>query len=412
MELVQVLAASGAGVTGIGFLFFGVLAPYFAKKFAPPYEPEAEAKSRAVKLQMSFFFACVATAVLVGVVMDNIGYGAVMGTGFAIMGICMLMLVSTNSFKIAKIASVAMGIGTMACSVGANTLFPVILFGGEKPEQALNLGNIFFALGCILFPLFLDKINFRNYQNIVNDEERAAVNYRDKGYKVMAVAIALIILAVLSIFPTYPTNKVGFSIDDAANLIFEVAILISAAALFCYIALEASFNQWLKTAAMDAYGNANVLRAEGFGSLAIIVFSSAMIASRYYASGMEELKASGNYYIAALGIAAAIIVGLMAKAQRKYLVMLFAALAGAAFGPCFPTIVGMTMKKFSGMGGTIFGLIFSIGLIGAFIVPNWLNKLTIKKQLTTLQVFKYLISFAIALAILAFVLGLVKGNIN
>jgi fucose permease len=50
---------------------------------------------------------------------------------------------------------------------------------------------------------------------------------------------------------------------------------------------------------------------------------------------------------------------------------LLAALAGLAFAPIFPTTVGVTFSKFTPeVYGSIFGIIFAVGLAGAVIIPK------------------------------------------
>ena len=44
---------------------------------------------------------------------------------------------------------------------------------------------------------------------------------------------------------------------------------------------------------------------------------------------------------------------------------------GLAFAPMFPTIVGVTFAKFNArLYGSIFGIIFSIGLLGSMVLPK------------------------------------------
>jgi fucose permease len=53
---------------------------------------------------------------------------------------------------------------------------------------------------------------------------------------------------------------------------------------------------------------------------------------------------------------------------------------GLAFAPMFPTIVGVTFSKYeSGLYGSIFGIIFSIGLLGSMILPKLIGSLSVNK---------------------------------
>jgi hypothetical protein len=50
---------------------------------------------------------------------------------------------------------------------------------------------------------------------------------------------------------------------------------------------------------------------------------------------------------------------------------------GLAFAPIFPTVVGVTFAKFdSSQYGSIFGIMFAGGLLGATFVPKWIGNLS------------------------------------
>jgi len=59
------------------------------------------------------------------------------------------------------------------------------------------------------------------------------------------------------------------------------------------------------------------------------------------------------------------------------LAILAIVLTGLAFAPIFPTVVGVTFAKFdSSQYGSIFGIIFAIGLLGGTFVPKWIGNLS------------------------------------
>ena len=79
-------------------------------------------------------------------------------------------------------------------------------------------------------------------------------------------------------------------------------------------------------------------------------------------------------------------------------------LVGLAFAPIFPTIVGITFAKFdASLYGSIFGIIFAIGLLGGTFVPKYIGNLsatgTVQGSLT----------IAAVMAGLLFVMALVMG---
>ena len=79
-------------------------------------------------------------------------------------------------------------------------------------------------------------------------------------------------------------------------------------------------------------------------------------------------------------------------------------LAGAVFAPIFPTTIGVVFQHFEeAQRGTLFGVIFAIGLIGASTIPAWIGSLAKGKSVASgLNILRVT---AIALAIIAALLG-------
>jgi len=69
---------------------------------------------------------------------------------------------------------------------------------------------------------------------------------------------------------------------------------------------------------------------------------------------------------------------LMIIAKGPVLGIIAVLLAGIAFAPIFPTIAGITFAKFDpSLYGSIFGIIFSVGLLGGTLVPKFIGDLSV-----------------------------------
>jgi len=106
-----------------------------------------------------------------------------------------------------------------------------------------------------------------------------------------------------------------------------------------------------------------------------------------------------------------IVIFMMTRTKSAGQARIFAILAGLAFAPCFPTTVGVTFSKFGPeVYGSIFGIIFAIGLAGAVIVPkaigNFAKGSTVQKSL------KLLLPLCVVLIVLAILMGKVKGTVG
>jgi fucose permease len=107
------------------------------------------------------------------------------------------------------------------------------------------------------------------------------------------------------------------------------------------------------------------------------LFGVAMAAGRFLSSTVKNLTAIGTRLIAAAAVVSLVAILIMIWTQSAALAILAVVLVGLAFAPIFPTIVGVTFAKFdASQYGSIFGIIFAIGLLGGTFVPQWIGNLS------------------------------------
>jgi len=113
-----------------------------------------------------FMFSAVIASLIIGVVIDSIGYKPVAIIGFLFTGLVILLMARGKTYGLVLISCILLGFGAMALNTAGNTLAPVVLFGGKNPAAASNLGNVFFGLGLFLTPLIVSylfkKISYEN----------------------------------------------------------------------------------------------------------------------------------------------------------------------------------------------------------------------------------------------------------
>jgi hypothetical protein len=81
--------------------------------------------------------------------------------------------------------------------------------------------------------------------------------------------------------------------------------------------------------------------------------------------------------IAGAAVVSLVSIVLMIWTESAALAILAIVLMGLAFAPIFPTLVGVTFAKFdSSQYGSIFGIMFAVGLLGATFVPKWIGNLS------------------------------------
>jgi len=338
----------------------------------------------------AFMFTCLVASLIAGVVVDKLGYKPVAVFGFIAVAVCIFILSRSTSYALAIIPCLLLGFGAMALNTAGNTLIPHVLFGGKNPAAASNLGNVFFGLGLFVTPLIVSFL-FRktSYENAIS-----------------VLAVIVLVPVIFALMAEYPAIKAGFAISDAFALLKEPVVLVAAFALFCYISLESSFCNWL-----PPYGKEIISRdfpaldnavVDATSQQMLSVFAVAMMAGRLITSQISAITAYGSWFIAGAAVIALLVIWAMGKSGAIWTSAL-ALCAGLAFAPCFPTIVGVTFAKHRENFGSVFGIIFAVGLAGAVIIPKAIGNLA--KGSTIQKSLKLLVPACIVLIILALVLG-------
>jgi fucose permease len=341
----------------------------------------------------AFMFTCLIASLIVGVVIDKVGYKSVAVFGFVATAVCIFVLARSKTYGSVILSCLLLGFGAMALNTAGNVMGPQVLFEGQNQAAASNLINVFFGLGLFLTPLIVSFL------------------FQKTSYENAVSALAVIVLAPVAlaiICTTYPVSKAGFVLADAFALLVKPAVLVAALVLFCYLSLESSFCNWLPAFGKEVINKARPdIKAEAADASAqrlLSLFAVAMMAGRLIASQISAITEYGSWFIAGAAIVAALIIMAMTLSKSTLQAQVLAVLAGLFFAPCFPTTVGVTFAKFSPeIYGSVFGIIFAIGLLGAVIVPKAIGNLA--KGSSVQKSLKLLIPACIILVALAIVLG-------
>lgn len=315
-------------------------------------------------LVMGFFLTSCIVQLFIGPLVDKVGYKPVAIFGFIVSSLGMFILAFASSFSLSLMACILLGIGAMSLSTVSNTLMPVILFEGKDPARASNFGNGFFALGYILTPLL-----------IVFIQKTLSLDYSSA---LISIGILLLIFLVVALTASFPQVSIGFKFSMALKVLFKPAVLVATLALFCYISLEVSMGTWIKKLMEELYGGSANVNAAVNAGLVLSLFGLAMMVGRFLTSAIKNLTAMGSKLIVWMSIISLLAIILMIVANSPALGIVAILLAGLAFAPIFPTIIGVTFAKFdASLYGSIFGIIFAVGLLGVTFVPKFIGNLSV-----------------------------------
>jgi fucose permease len=315
-------------------------------------------------LLMALFLTSGIVQLFVGPAVDRFGYKPVAVLGFVVTSLSIFLLALAASFQAAFLASVLLGLGAMSLNTVGNTLIPVVLFEGKDPARASNLGNGFFGLGYVsvpfLYTFFVQKMGMSYTASL------------------SVFGVLTLVFLVLSVTAAYPSVPIGFSLGRAVALLARPAVLVAALALVCYISLEVSMGSWSRKLMEELLGRTSSPPEASFrAGMVLTLFGVAMAAGRFLSSAVKNLTAIGVRVIGAAAVVSLVCILILIWTESAGIATLAIVLTGLAFAPIFPTVVGVTFAKFDpSQYGSIFGIIFAIGLLGGTFVPKWIGNLS------------------------------------
>ncbi len=343
-------------------------------------------------LAFALFLTSMIVQLIIGPLVDKFGHKPLAVLGFLVSGCSMFLLAFSTSLSMALIACILLGVGAMCLNTVGNTLIPVVLFEGKDPARASNFGNAFFGLGYVVTPLLFSLF------------ARLALGYKTG---VSIIGALLLVFLLVALIAGFPKVSIGFQFSMAVKLLGKGAVLIAALALFCYIALEISMATWCKPYMTEIFGGTANPNAVANAGLILSLFGVAMMVGRFLTSAVKNLTAIGTRVIAAAALVSILAIILMISTHSAGLAIVSVMIVGLVFAPIFPTIVGITFAKFEpSLYGSIFGIIFALGLLGGTFVPQIVGSLSVG---ATVQ--QSLVIVAIMAAIL-FVISLFIGRIG
>ncbi|RPI20360.1 MAG: MFS transporter [Acidobacteria bacterium] len=295
--------------------------------------------------------------VIVGPLIDRFGHKPVAVTGFLVSSGSVFLLAFAPDFRWALFASVLLGIGAICCNSVGNTLLPVVLFDGKEPARASNFGNGFVGLAFVLTPLLI--------VTLIND---FGLSY---PVTVSCLAVLVFSFSAFALLSSYPLVSTGFRLSKAVRLLREPAVLLAALALICYIGLEFTMNGWIKPLMTELLGGPSADNAVRDAGRTLALFGLAMAIGRFITSTFKNLTQIGPGLIAGLALVSVVLIVVLSGTGSPWIAALAVLLVGFAFAPMFPTIVGVTFAKVHpSLYGSVFGIIFSVGLLGPMVLPK------------------------------------------
>ncbi|HUW59896.1 MAG TPA: MFS transporter [Candidatus Bathyarchaeia archaeon] len=377
MAIAVMTAFSGVFALGVIFSILGSVKLQLAEKLKIN-------DAQVGKLISALMFSSLVFVLIIGPLTDWLGFKLIAVLGFAAGGICVWLLASAISFNSTFVACLLLGAAAMAVNTIGNTLGPIILFSGQNPAAASNLLNVFFGVGAFITPLII------------------AALLSKLGYKstVGIIGAILFIPIIYTVFGTFPKPPEGFRITQAISLLGRGGIWAGGLALFCYMSLEVTLGGFVTTY-LKSHEMSDQKAGTGLSGFWIALMLARLITA--FTVPAEQFV----YLVPVLALIAAVSIAAMVGAKSVGIGVGATLVTGFVLGPIFPTLVGVTFSK-TEASGSVFGIIFAIGLLGAILMPSLIGKYAAKMNIR--QSLRILVGVAAALILVSAVLGFAIPN--
>jgi len=331
-----------------GILVFGIVFAILGTVFGLPAMRERLHVSLAQQgtLFLLLYLGIFVASLMVGLLIDHLGNKANLLASSLTVALAMVFFKDAHSFRTASVSAILLGLGGGGLNTCTNVLVSDLY--AERRGPMLNLLGIFFGVGALGIPLTAASI-----------EGHLTIPQLFLFCTVMATLCALWYAAIS--FPP-ARAKQAFSGKELLEVARYTGVLLLAFVLFLESGNEACIAGWTST-----YVNVTGY-APRVATLVLSAYWAALMLSRMLAArvlrGMTKVQLVVS--TAALSLA-----GCAVLLSARSLTMLFAgtALIGLSYGPIFPTTLAIAGDRYSQRAGTVFGLLFSIALVGGMTFP-------------------------------------------
>lgn len=331
-----------------GILSFGIVIAILGTLFGMPgmrarlHIDLAQQGNLFFLLYMGILFA----SLIVGPLIDHTGNKLVLLVSSLLVSLGMILFSTAHSMTAAGAAAIVLGLG----GGGLNTCTSALVSDlyGDRRGPMLNVLGIFFGMGALCIPLVAGSLegHFTMVQLLI--------------FCAVLSALCAIGYAVLA-FPA-PAQPHGFSWRETLRVARYSSVWLLGLLLFFESGNEACIGGWTST-----YANAS-----GFSSrtatLVLAGYWIALMFGRILAASLLRVMKKAHLVLTS-ALISLIGCGILLSAQSLLWLSVGVALIGLSYGPIFPTALAIAGDRYSAVAGTVFGLLFSIALVGGMTFP-------------------------------------------
>ena len=324
---------------------FGIVMALLGAILLPLSQRLQIGSARAGDLFLSMNFGIFLALAASGAALDRWGIRPVLIACSLLLGGGLWGLASATSIAQVAASAFAIGLAGGGLNTGANTLVSDAY--AEDRGQALNLLGMFFGFGAVLLPFAVGIVT-------------AAWTL----FLYVAGVLAVVCAVACTLIPFPPAHEAhSFSIREAASVLKNPLVLLFAAILFCQSGNEFTMGGWI-----SSYLSREVGASAQAATLALAGYWVAMMLGRLVSAGLLR-RIRDAHLVTACGAMAAGATGLLLIAPSFVVGAVAAFLVGLSYSAIYPTTLAMVGDRFPRFAGTVFGVLFSLALIGGMLFP-------------------------------------------
>ncbi len=338
-----------SGAAWAGMFFFGVVMALVGTVLPVLADRLHFGLARAGDLFLAMNFAMLLTMLALGPVMDRFGKKPALVAGALSVTVALALVATAPDYETLLVAVFFLGIGGGALNGGTNTLVADLHADASRKSSALNILGIFFGFGALFQPfLFGTLLDVLGPSPIL--------------YLMLVLSfVPLIFFAVLAFPP--PVRGPEFRWVEARDFLKNPLVLALGFLLFFQ-----SGNEFILGGYTSAYLTSDLKMPIRTASYLLAAYWGAIMIGRIAASRLVyHMKGKALVILSAL-IAAGGIAGML-TASGTWGAGAGAVLIGLGFASIYPVTLGLAGSRFQELSGTVFGILFSIALVGGMMMP-------------------------------------------
>lgn len=336
-----------------------------------------------------FGFTLIPMVLAAGFLVDALGKQAVLGGGFLLLIVSMVLLARLKSYPLALVAVLLLGVGWSALVNVLNVTSPPAFLPPEeistRMSYAMNMGDFVFGMGAFLTPILVALL-----------------------IRQLSLSTTLLILAAFAIVPVLLGLGVNWSAPQLTSegsetvagglgiLLSDPIVWICCLAFFFHVPIEAATAAWATTLMTDK-GVKETAASSLLSVFWLTFMGSRLAAALLLPKGMDTTLV---IVMSAFCIGFTLCIVLSRSAP---LTCALVVLAGCILGPIFPTLIAILLSHVSpSLHGRAVGIFFCIGGIGWTAIPILIGAYA--KRTSVQRAFLVANGSAVLLTILAVVL--------